>query len=281
VKDKICVITGGTEGIGKATAFGLATRGAKLLLHGRDPDKGARAVADLISRSGNSSIAFLQADFASLADVRRLAAVIRERTPRIDVLINNAGGINGTRLESKDGYEMTFAVNHLAGFLLTHLLLDTLQTGTPARIVTVSSNAHRGAKMKFDDLQATRGFSPMSAYGMSKLANVLFTRSLARRLQGTKVTATAVHPGFCRTSFGRDVTTSGLVKLIFQFVARFARTPEKGAETVIYLASSPEVAGSSGGYYFDRKLAPVSPTAQDDDVAERLWKASEQLTGIA
>lgn len=281
MKDKICVITGGTDGIGKATAFGLATRGAKLLLHGRDPDKGARAVADLISRSGNSSIAFLQADFASLADVRRLAAVIKERTPRIDVLINNAGGINGTRLESKDGYEMTFAVNHLAGFLLTHLLLDRLQTGTPARIVTVSSNAHRGAKLKFDDLQTTRGFSPMGTYGMSKLANVLFTRSLAKRLQGTKVTATAVHPGFCRTSFGRDLEASALVKLIFRIAAKFARTPEKGAETVIYLASSPAVEGASGGYYFDCKLTPVSPAAQNDDDAERLWKVSEQLTGIA
>jgi retinol dehydrogenase-12 len=281
VKDKICVITGGTDGIGKATAFGLATRGAKLLLHGRDPDKGARAVADLTARSGNSSIQFLQADFASLADVRRLAAVIRERTPRIDVLINNAGGINGKRLESKDGYEMTFVVNHLAGFLLTHLLLDTLKTGTPARVVTVSSNAHRGAKMNFDDLQATRGFSPMSAYGMSKLANVLFTRSLAQRLQGTKVTATAVHPGFCRTSFGRDVEVPGLIKLVFKIASKFARTPAKGAETVIYLASSPAVEGASGGYYFDCKLAPVSPAAKDDNLAERLWKVSEQLTGIA
>jgi NAD(P)-dependent dehydrogenase (short-subunit alcohol dehydrogenase family) len=281
VKDKICVITGGTDGIGKATAFGLATRGAKLLLHGRDPDKGARAVADLISRSGNSSIEFLQADFSSLADVRRLAAVLKERAPRIDVLINNAGGIHGTRLESKDGYEMTFAVNHLAGFLLTHLLLDELQTGTPARIVTVASGAHRNAKMNFDDLQTTRGFSPMGTYGMSKLANVLFTRSLAKRLQGTKVTATSVHPGFCRTSFGRDIEASAVVKLIFRFAARFARTPEKGAETVIYLASSPAVEGASGGYYFDCKLAPTSRTAQDDNVAERLWKVSEQLTGIA
>jgi NAD(P)-dependent dehydrogenase (short-subunit alcohol dehydrogenase family) len=175
---------------------------------------------------------------------------------------------------------MTFAVNHLAPFLLTHLLLDTLKASAPARIVTVASNAHRRAKMKFDDLQATRRFSPMGAYSMSKLANVLFARSLAQRLQGTKVTATAVHPGFCRTSFGRDVETSALIKLIFQFFARFARTPEKGAETVIYVASSRALEGASGGYYFDCKLTPTSRAAQDEGAAERLWKISEQLTGI-
>ena len=281
MKDHVCVITGGTDGIGKAAAYGLAVQGARLLVHGRDPDKGARAVAELKGRSGNPAIEFLQADFSSLADVRRLAAAVMERAPRIDVLVNNAGGVFGKRTLSKDGYEMTFAVNHLAPFLLTHLLVNTLKTGRQARIVTTASHAHRGAKILFDDLQATRKYSVMGAYGSSKLANILFTRALAKRLQGTAVTATCLHPGFVRTSFGRDVEMSPLLKFIFRFVARFARTPEKGAETVLYLATSPQVQGASGGYYFDCKLTPPSSAAQNDGAAEQLWQVSERLVGIA
>ncbi len=281
MKDKVCVITGGTDGIGKAAAYGLAVQGARLLVHGRDPDKGARAVADLKARTGNSAIEFLQADFSSLADVRRLASAVLEHTPRIDVLVNNAGGVFGKRTLSKDGYEMTFAVNHLAPFLLTHLLVDTLKRGGPSRIVTTASHAHRGAKISFDDLQATRKYSPMGAYGASKLANILFTRALAKRLQGTEVTATCLHPGFVRTNFGRNVDMPPLLKQIFAVIARFARSPEKGAETVIYLASSPQVQGASGGYYFDCTLTPPTSAAQDDDAAEHLWQVSERLVGIA
>jgi NAD(P)-dependent dehydrogenase (short-subunit alcohol dehydrogenase family) len=281
VKEKICLITGGTDGIGKATAHGLAVQGAKLLVHGRDPDKGARAVAELKARSGNSAIEFLQADFSSLADVRRLAAAVKERTSRIDVLVNNAGGVFTKRALSKDGYEMTFAVNHLAPFLLTHLLVDTLKGSMPSRIVTTASDAHRGARISFDDLQAERKYSPMGVYGSSKLANVLFTRALAKRLQGTAVTATCLHPGFVRTNFGRNADVSLALKMIFRLIARFARTPEKGAETVIYLASSPQVQGASGGYYFDCKLTQPSPAALDEGAAERLWEVSEKLTGVA
>ncbi len=281
MKDKVCVITGGTDGIGKAAAYGLAVQGAKLLVHGRDPDKGARAVAELKARSGNPAIEFLQADFSSLADVRRLAAAVMEHTPRVDVLVNNAGGIFTKRALSKDGYEMTFAVNHLAPFLLTHLLLSTLKSGAPSRIVTTASNAHRGSQILFDDLQATRKYSAMGAYGSSKLANILFTRSLAKRLQGSAVTATCLHPGFVRTSFGRNNDFSPLLKSIFGLISRFARSPEKGAETVIYLASSPHVQGASGGYYFDCKLTPPSAAGQDDGAAERLWEVSEDLVGIA
>jgi NAD(P)-dependent dehydrogenase (short-subunit alcohol dehydrogenase family) len=277
VKDRVCVITGGTDGIGKAAALGLAAQGAKLLVHGRDPDKGARAVAEIKARSGNPAIEFLQADFSSLADVRRLAAAIMERAPRVDVLVNNAGGVWGKRAVSKDGYEMTFAVNHLAPFLLTHLLLDTLKSGTPSRIVTTASNAHRGARILFDDLQATRKYSAMNAYGRSKLANILFTRALAKRLQGTVVTATCLHPGFVRTSFGREIAVSPLLRRLFGLISRFARSPEKGAETVVYLATSPQVEGASGGYYFDCKLTPPSLAAQDDSTAERLWQVSEHL----
>jgi len=282
MKGKVCVITGGTDGIGKAAAYGLAVQGVKLLVHGRDPDKGARAVAELKALSGNPAIEFLQADFSSLAEVRRLAAEVLEHTPHIDVLVNNAGGIFGKRALSKDGYEMTFAVNHLAPFLLTHLLADTLKSGGESRIVTTASDAHRGAKIAFDDLQqAGRRYSPMRAYGSSKLANILFTRALAKRLEGTAVTATCLHPGFVRTSFGRDVEMSALLKFVFRFVTRFARTPERGAETVIYLASSPEVRGASGGYYFDCKLRQPTSAAEDEGAAERLWQVSERLAGIA
>src|SRR5262245_33864436 len=281
MKGKVCVVTGGTDGIGKAAAHGLATQGARLLVHGRDPEKGARAVAELQARSGNPSIEFLGADFGSLAEVRALAAAVLERAPRIDVLVNNAGSMFIKRAVSKDGYEMTFAVNHLAPFLLTHLLLDALQRAAPARIVTTASNAHLRAKIPFDDLQLTRKYSPMGAYGISKLANILFTRALARRLEGKAVSATCLHPGFVRTNFGannnRDI--SPVFKALFLLISRFARTPEKGAETVIYLASSPDVHGESGGYYFDCK--PLSPSAagQDDEAAERLWQISERLVG--
>jgi NAD(P)-dependent dehydrogenase (short-subunit alcohol dehydrogenase family) len=281
MKDKVCVITGGTDGIGKAAAHVLAVQGARLLVHGRDPDKGARAVAELKARSGNRAIEFLQADFSSLAEVRRLAAEILEHTPHIDVLVNNAGGIFGRRTLTKDGYEMTFAVNHLAPFLLTHLLVDTLKSGSEPRIVTTASHAHRGSKISFEDLQAAQKYSAMKAYGSSKLANILFTRALAKRLQGTAVTATCLHPGFVRTNFGANVTMPSWLKPIFRFAARFARTPEKGAETVVYLATSPQVQGASGGYYFNCKLTQPSAAAQDDGAAERLWQVSEQLVGVA
>jgi len=280
MKDKVCLITGGTDGIGKAAAQALARQGAKLLIHGRDPEKGSRAVAEIKAGSQNPSIEFLQADFSSLADVRRLAATALERTSRIDVLINNAGGMFAKRHVSKDGYEMTFAVNHLAPFLLTHLLVNTLKgSSRQARIVTTASHAHRGAALPFDDLQAIRKYSAMAAYGTSKLANILFTRALAKRLEGTTVTATCLHPGFVRTSFARDLPPFG--KSIFGLISLLARSPEKGAETLAFLAASPEVQGASGGYYFDCKLTQPSPAAQDDEAAERLWTVSEKLVGIA
>jgi NAD(P)-dependent dehydrogenase (short-subunit alcohol dehydrogenase family) len=277
VTDTVCVITGGTDGIGKAAAHALALQGARLLIHGRDPEKGARAVAEIKARSHNPNVEFLQADFSSLGDVRRLAATLVERAPRIDVLINNAGAMFARRKTSQDGYEMTFAVNHLAPFLLTHLLLRSLQGGKPARIVTTSSEAHRRATLQLDP--AMRSYSAIRAYGSSKLANILFTRALAKRLAGTAVTATCLHPGFVRTQFGRDLSPVG--KVIFGGVSRFARSPEKGAETIVYLASSAQVQGAPGGYYFDCQLKRPSPAAQNERTAEDLWKLSEQWVGIA
>ena len=215
--------------------------------------------------------------------MRRLAEGILQRTPRIDVLVNNAGSMYVKRALSTDGCEMTFAVNHLAPFLLTHLLLDAVKAGGHSRIVTTSSNAHRRARIPFDDLQMTRNYSPMGAYAVSKLANILFTRALAKRLQDTPVTATCLHPGFVRTNFGGNnaADISPWVRRIFSLISRFARTPEKGAKTVIYLASSAEAQGASGGYWFDCKPIAPAPAGQDDGVAERLWQVSEQLVGIA
>jgi NAD(P)-dependent dehydrogenase (short-subunit alcohol dehydrogenase family) len=279
VKNKVCVITGATDGIGKEAAYGLALQGAKLLIHGRDPDKGARAVVELIARSRNPAIEFLPADFASLADVRGLAAALMERTPHIDVLINNAGAMFVNRAVSKDGYELTFAVNHLAPFLLTRLLLNTLKRAPQARIVTTASGAHRGATLDFADLQATRKYAAMGAYGRSKLANILFTRALAKRLEGSTVTATCLHPGFVRTSIARDMGT--IPRGIFRLISSFVRSPHKGAQTLLYLASAEEVHGASGGYYFDCKLTQPAPAAQDDKAAEALWQVSEKLVGIS
>lgn len=276
MQGKVCLITGGTDGIGKAAAQALALAGAKLLIHGRNPDKGAQAIAEIQARSRNPASEFLAADFGSLEEVRRLAASVVERSPRIDVLINNAGGMFSQRKLSRDGYEMTFAVNHLAPFLLTHLLRGALQG--EARIVTTASGAHQRATLDFDDLQAARGYSAMRAYGTSKLANILFTRALAKRLVATPVTATCLHPGFVRTSFGRDLPPMG--RSIFRLLSLFARSPEKGAETLAFLAASPQVRGASGGYYFDCKLTTPAAAAQDDAAAERLWTVSEKLVGI-
>lgn len=278
MKDKVCVITGATDGIGKEAAYSLALQGAKLLIHGRDPDKGARATAQLQARSHNPRIEFLQADFASLADVRRLAAAVMERTPHIDVLINNAGAMFVKRAVSKDGFERTFAVNHLAPFLLTHLLLGTLKSAPQARIVTTASAAHRGATLDFADLQAARKYSAMGAYGRSKLANILFTRALAKRLEGTTVTATCLHPGLVRTSIARDM--GAIPRRLFGLMARFSRSPHEGAQTLVYLATSAAVQGASGGYYIDCQLTQPAPAAQDETAAERLWQVSSRLVGI-
>jgi len=276
--NKLCLITGATDGIGKEAASSLATQGWRLLIQGRDPDKGARVVDELKSRTQNPDIEFVQADFSSLSDVRRLAEQVMARAPHLDVLINNAGGAFEKRGVSTDGYELTFAVNHLAPFLLTRLLLDSLKGSAAARIVTTASAAHRGAILDFEDLQSTRRFTTMGAYGRSKLANILFTRALAKRLQGKAVTATCLHPGLVRTNIARDMPAFG--RVIFGLIARFGRSPQQGAETLVYLASAPEVQGASGGYYVDRKLAPLSQAAQDDSAAERLWSISEQLVGI-
>ncbi|HEY3343731.1 MAG TPA: SDR family oxidoreductase [Anaerolineaceae bacterium] len=277
MNEKVVLITGATGGIGKVTALELAKKGATLVGVGRSPAKTEAAAREIRELSGSSRVDFLVADLSSLAQVRRLAAEFLARYPRLDVLINNAGAVFSTRQETVDGYEMTFAFNHLAYFLLTNLLLERLKASAPVRIVNVSSAAHTFGPMNFDDLQSQHySMSGFRAYGQSKLANVMFTYALARRLQGSGVTVNALHPGTVNTGFGKN--NPGWMKLGMAVSSLFSITPEQGAQTTIYLASSPEVEGVSGKY-FDR-CQPVrsSPASYDEAAQERLWQISEELT---
>jgi retinol dehydrogenase-14 len=277
---KTVLITGGTGGIGKATAIGLARAGARVGIVGRDATRGEAAAAEIRSASGNPSVDVFTADMSSQAEVRRLAAEVLDRYPRLDVLVNNVGGFWAHRRVTADGLEHTFAVNHLAGFLLTNLLLDRLVASAPARVVTVSSGAQSMGRIDFDDLQGARKYSGQRAYNQSKLANVMFTFELARRLEGTGVTANVLHPGVTRTAFGAEdqawyfTTGSGLAR-------RFMKSPEQGAQTPILLASSPEVEGVSGTYFANGKPKEANKLAYDTDAAARLWRVSAELVGLA
>jgi retinol dehydrogenase 12 len=275
------LVTGATSGLGLVTAEALARMGAAVIVHGRNSDKAKRVVTGLVRATGNQQVSFVQADFASLADVRRLAEDLDERLPRLDVLINNAGTavIGRPMTLTGDGYEMTFAVNHLAPFLLTNLLLDKIKKSAPARIVVVASEAHRGVKLDLDDLMGKRGGVGFRAYSRSKLANIVFTRSLAKRLEGSGVTINAVHPGVVQT--GLLSSSSTPYKLIMILGGWLMRSPQQGARTSIYLASSPEVEGRSGGYYADCKLMEPTAEARDDASGERLWQLSANLVGVS
>ena len=276
---RTCLITGASNGIGKETAIELARMGATVVMVARDERKGRAAQMEVKERSG-ADTDLLLADFASLADVRRLAEDYRSRHDTLHVLINNAGAYNSQRELSKDGYEMTIAVNHLAHFLLTDLLLDVIKASAPARIINVSSGAHSGAKIDFDDLQSEQGYGiGMRSYGQSKLANVLFTNELARRLDGANVTVNSLHPGVVRTGFGRNTGGfMGAFFAVFQFVGRpFLLTSAKGAETSIYLASSPDVETTTGEYFVKSKSVAYNDESNDPEVARRLWDVSEEL----
>jgi retinol dehydrogenase-14 len=272
------LVTGGTGGIGRATATGLAAMGARVGITGRDHARTRAAAADVAAASGNPAVDPFSADMSSQAEVRRLAGAVLAAYPRLDVLVNNVGGFWATRRVTADGLEHTFAVNHLAPFLLTDLLLDRLKASAPARIVTVSSGAQAMGKINFDDLQGERRFSGQQAYNQSKLANVMFTYELARRLDGTGVTATVLHPGVVRTGFAAE-DPSPLWKVALPLVRLFLKSPEKGAATSIYLASSAEVEGVTGKFFADSKPKTSSRSSYDTAAAARLWQISVDLVG--
>jgi len=276
---KTVLITGGTGGIGKATAIGLAALGARVAITGRNLGRAEAAAADIRGTTGNPNVDAFGADLSSQVEVRRLAAEVLEAYTRLDVLINNVGGFWATRHVTADGLEHTFAVNHLAAYLLTNLLLARLKASAPARVVTVASNAQSLGKIDFEDLQGERRYSGQTAYNQSKLADVMFTYELARRLEGTGVTATVLHPGVVRTGFGSE-DPSRIFKLLVPLWRPFMKTPLDGATTSIYLASSPEVAGVTGMYFADSRPQTSNKTSYDEAAAARLWQVNAGLVGL-
>jgi NAD(P)-dependent dehydrogenase (short-subunit alcohol dehydrogenase family) len=276
---QVMVITGGNSGIGKEAAVSLAGMGATVVITARDPAKGQRALDEIRTRSGSPSVEVMDLDLADFASIRAFAAALLERYDRLDVLVNNAGGILSHRLETAQGFEMTFGVNHLGHFLLTSLLVDRLSAGEPARVVTVSSIGHRFAArgLSFADLQSTHHYWSMDAYSQSKLANILFTRELARRLEGTSVTSNCLHPGIVRTGFGSADDTVGVERLTMVVSSPFYVSAATGSHTTTFLASSPAVAARTGGYFVRRREHRPSSAARDADAARHLWQISEQL----
>jgi retinol dehydrogenase 12 len=279
VNGKVVVITGASDGIGKEAARGLAAQGAHLVMVVRNPAKG-EAAAEEIRRMATGTIELVESDLASLASVRDVAATLLEKYPRIDVLLSNAGVYRLNRRVTGDGFEEMFAVNHLAPFLLTNLLLDRLRESAPARVVVVASDAHLGRSLDFDDLQTERDFKSMRTYGRAKLGNVMFTYALARRLDGSGVTANSLHPGFVATNLGSGnrIPVKPFM-LLFRLTGR-AISAKQGADTPIYLASSPDVEGVTGKYFEKRRVRSSSAQSQDVDAQERLWSVSAEMVGL-
>jgi NAD(P)-dependent dehydrogenase (short-subunit alcohol dehydrogenase family) len=275
MQGKVCLVTGSSSGIGKVTARELARLGATVVMVCRNRAKGEAAQAEIKAATGNERVELILADLTSLADVRRAAAEFKERYTRLHVLIHNAGGVSSVRRVTPDGLEVTFVVNYLAPFLLTELLLDVLKASAPARIVNVSSAAHQGGKIDFDDLQGEKGYSMWRAYGQAKLALILFTYELARRLEGSGVTVNALHPGVIASDFGQGL--GKFFRVGWKLAAPFMTSVERGAQTTLYLATSPEVEGISGKYFANRKEVRSSRRSYDQAVRQRLWQVSEEL----
>jgi retinol dehydrogenase-12 len=273
---KLCLVTGATAGIGKVAATALAAQGAEVVITGRNPQKTKDTADQIKSETGNSSVDYHLANFSDLQQVSNLAEAFKERHTHLDVLLNNAGTYFNTRKKTIYGVEMTFLVNHLAPFLLTNLLLDVIRASAPARIINVASAAHNFATLDFDDLGFERGYFGFKAYARSKLANVLFTYELARRLHGSGVTVNTVHPGHVATDIWK--TNFSIFGPAFKFInSLFGLTPEQGADTLIYLASSPDVAHITGQYFIKRKAVPSSPLSHDENAVRQLWEVSEKI----
>ncbi len=275
---KICLVTGATSGVGLFTALGLAQRGAEVALVGRRLDRAEAAAELLQAHGGRPPRELFTADLSSLDEVRALAEQVRRRLPRLDVLVNNAGGFFLWRGETVDGLERTFALNHLSSFLLTNLLLELLQSGPRSRIVNVASDSHRSARIRFDDLQLRQGYNPWRAYANSKLGNVWFTYELARRLSGKRITVNALTPGLVATNLGKQ---NLLIRPILSLgYALLGKPPVQGAETPVFLASSPDVEEVSGRYFVDKKQVPSSSQSYDEAAARQMWELSTALAGV-
>jgi NAD(P)-dependent dehydrogenase (short-subunit alcohol dehydrogenase family) len=275
LKGRVCLVTGGSSGIGKATALALANQGAEVIIVNHNLARGEAALQDIRSRSGNSQVHLMLADLSSQDEIRKLAADFESRFERLDVLVNVAGTLFFKRQLSDDGLEMNLALNYLGYFLLTELLLDKLVASAPARIVNVTSVAHWWGRLDFDDLQSERHYNMFTAYGKSKLAIILFTRELARRLEGSGVTVNCIHPGIVATHIVERVIDS---PLIYRLARLIFLSPDDAAAQILYLVSSPEVDGVSGEYFVRKSIAAISKRAQDEDLAKQLWQASEALT---
>src|SRR6267378_177113 len=274
---KTCLITGGNSGIGKATALGLARMGANIVIVSRSKEKGEAALAEIIAKSGNRNVELMLADMSSQDSIRRLASDFKAGHGKLHLLVNNAGVYLTRRTTTVDGLESTFAINHLGPFLLTNLLLDLLKASAPSRIVNVSSDAHNGAKVNFEDLQGEKKFSGWHAYAQSKLAMILFTHELAKKLDGTGVTVNSAHPGVVRTNFANN---NGLVTFGFRLMRPFFISPKSAAKRILYVATSSDLEGVTGKYFTKMHEAKSSQESYDDDSAKRLWQISEQLTKV-
>jgi NAD(P)-dependent dehydrogenase (short-subunit alcohol dehydrogenase family) len=275
---KVVVITGATSGIGRVAAERLAGMGARIVLVARDKARGAAALASLRGRAPGITHSIHYADLSRLVEMKRVAAEIALAESRVDVLINNAGALFHRRHTTEDGLERTFALNHVAYFVVTHGLRGRLLAAAPARVINTASNAHLGARLDFGDLQSANGYRGFKVYGRSKLCNILYTRELAGRLAGTGVTANCLHPGFVATRFGDE--SGGWVAWGVRLAKTFAISPERGAESIVYLASSPEVVNVSGGYFYRRRLVTPSREAQDAAAARHLWRETAKIAGI-
>jgi len=275
MQGKTVVITGATSGIGKVAAERLAAMGARIVLIARSKARGQVTLAQLRAAAPGLADKVHYADLSRISEMKRIAAEIAAEESRIDVLINNAGAMFANRRLTEDGLEYTFALNHMAYFVVTEGLRARLLASAPSRIVNTASRAHQGASLDFDDLQSSQGYGAMKAYSRSKLCNILFTRELARRLHGTGVTANCLHPGFVASRFGDEA--GGLISRFVSLAKLFAISPQKGAETLVYLASSPSVAGITGAYFYQCRSVPTSSAAKDDQAASRLWQRSAEL----
>jgi NAD(P)-dependent dehydrogenase (short-subunit alcohol dehydrogenase family) len=277
MQGKIVVATGATSGIGEVAVMKLAAMGARIVFVARETKRAEATLAKLERIAPGRGHRAHLADLSLIAETRRVGSEIAASEPRVDALVNNAGAVFSRRRVTAEGLELTFALNHMAYFVLTQTLRDRLAASAPARVVSTASAAHAGARLDFDDLQCAGGFSGWKAYGRSKLCNILFTRELARRLAGTRVTANCLHPGFVASRFGKE--SGGWIAPLISLAQRFAISPEAGADTLVYLVSSPEVASVSGEYFAKRKIRKPSAAARDDSAARMLWDKSEEIAG--